>query len=292
MGAVPEYVPYVFDAGDLAGPLPLATVAISLYALINHRSGLAKFSSRQEMLERFKIDPNARVVITATGPDRRVENFWHIMRSKKTAESLRRLRPSLIATPNFSMHANTGRHDNTLSMSRIAYCFEAFSAAGLPVALHANGRADFDFKRWADYLNESPGIYAVSYEMGTIGKSSVRRAWHAQRLIDLAQNVQRPLTLLLRGGAVHIPALLQAFSRVIHVDTSPHMKAKKRQSASRLRGRMTWTQSLTGPGETIDELFLHNVRVRRRAIRDLLHPRHPSDSIMPEVAPDQAVIDS
>lgn len=271
MGALPDYVPYILDAGDLDGPLPIATVAITLYSVIDHRTGIAKFSSRQEMLQRFKIDPDARVVFTATGQDRRVENFWHIMRSKKTAESLRRLRPSLIATPNFSMHADTVRHDNLLSMSRIAYCFEAFAAAGLPVAVHVNGRAPFDFQRWAAYLNDSPGIYAISYEMGTIGRSSTRRAWHAKQLVDLARRVNRPLTLLLRAGSGHMPELSQAFNRVILVDTSAHMKAKKRQSASRLRGQLTWGTSPTAPDEAIDALFLHNIRVCRRVTRELLH---------------------
>ncbi len=61
MGALPEYVPFIFDAGNLNGPLPLTTVAISLYSIIDHRTGIAKFSSRAEMLERFKVNHDAHV---------------------------------------------------------------------------------------------------------------------------------------------------------------------------------------------------------------------------------------
>lgn len=281
MGSLPDYVPYIFDVGNIVGPLPLRTFAISLYDVIDHRGGIARFSSREEMLQRFKIDSEAHVVITATDKDRRVENFWHILRSKKTAESIRRLRPSLIATPNFSMHTDTVRHDNLLSMSRNVYCFEAFAAAGLPVAVHVNGRTPFDFRRWAAYLNESPSIYAVSYEMGTIGRSSSRRAWHAEQLIDLARRVNRPLTLLIRGGSVHLPALSLAFNRLISVDTSAHFKAKKRQSASRHHGRLVWGKSPTAPGESIDELLLHNIRVCRRAPREHL-PSQANAAVRPE----------
>jgi hypothetical protein len=239
----------------------LGRASFSLYKLINSRDGLAKFSSREELMERFKINPMARVIITATGPDDRVENFWHALRLKKTAESLKRLRPSLIATPNFSMHADAVRHDNLLSMSRIAYCFEAFAGAGLPVALHVNGRTHFDFQRWADYLNASTGIYAISYEMGTVGKSSARRSWHAERLTELAKRVDRPLVLLLRGGTAHLPELSQVYRRVILVDTSAHMKAKMRQQAVMRDERLAWKQSPTAPNEPIDRLFVQNIRV-------------------------------
>lgn len=267
MLSLPEYVPCILDAGDLAGPLPLSVVALSLYAMIDSKSGLPRFDSRQDLLARFKISPDARIVITATGKDRDVERFWHVFRAKKTAEILRLLRLALIATPNFSMHADTVRHDNLVSMARIASCFEEFAAAGLPTAVHVNGRTPHDFARWIAYLNASPSIYAVSYEMGTIGRSAPRRAWHAAQLAELARSVQRPLSLLLRGGFQHIPELSEAFARVIAVDTSANMKAKMRQSARRVGGRLVWSACPTPAGQPIDELVLHNVRVCGRSVR-------------------------
>jgi len=273
MLALPDYIPCILDTGDLSGPLSIPAVAISLYSIIDHRTGLARFASRQELLQRFKIDPGARVILTATDKDRRVENFWHVLRAKKTAESLRRLRPALVATPNFSMHADTVRHDNLLSMARIVACLEEFAAARLPVAVHVNGRTPHDFLRWIEYLNASPGIYAVSYEMGTMGRSAPRRAWHAEQLIALARGVNRPLTLLIRAGSSHLSELSTAFDQVIALDTSAHMKAKKRQSATSAGGRLTWEPSPTARGAAIDTLLLHNIRVCRRATREaLLHP--------------------
>ena len=266
MGTIPSYIPYLLDRGDIHGPLTVPVVALSLYSIIHHRTGVAKFHSRQELVEHFRLDPHTRVVITSTGKDRSVENFWHVLRLRKTAESISRLQPLLVATPNFSMHVDTVRHDNMLSMSRISYCFEAFAGAGLPVALHVNGRTPRDFARWADYLSKSPGIYAVSYELGTVGGSHTRRSWHVQKLAELASRVDRPLTLLLRAGGGHVASLAKSFSRVVLVDSTPHMKAKNRQSAFRLRGVLDWEKSPTAPGESIDALLLHNVRVCRRAI--------------------------
>lgn len=279
--ALPDYVPCILDIGDLAGPLSISAVAISLYEIIDRRTGLARFASRQEMLQRFKIHPRAHVIITATAEDQRVERFWHVFRSKRTAESLRRLRPALIATPNFSMHADTVRHDNLLSMARIAACFEEFAAAGLPVAVHVNGRTPHDFLRWSEYLIASPGIYAVSYEMGTIGRSAPRRAWHAKQLIALARRVGRPLTLVMRAGSSHLSELSTAFDRVIALDTTAHMKAKKRQSATRIGSQLTWEPAPTAPGKAIDDLLLHNIRVCRRATCELLLPHSYSTSVAP-----------
>lgn len=290
MLALPEYVPCVLDAGNLRGPLPLPVVAVSLYAIIDSKSGLPRYASRQDLLAQFKIGPGARLVITATGKDRNVEWFWHDFRAKKTAEALRQLRPALIATPNFSMHADTVRHDNLVSMSRIVSCFEEFAAAGLPTAVHVNGRAPHDFGRWIDYLNASPSIYAVSYEMGTMGRSAPRRAWHAEQLVMLARSVQRPLTLLLRGGFQHLPELSDAYSRVVALDTSANMKAKMRQSARRVAGRLCWSPNPTPEGHPIDELFLHNVRVCGRSVRQVLRVPASSDAVDPLVAEVPAVL--
>lgn len=270
MLVLPEYVPCILDAGNLGGPLSLPAVAISLYSVIDNRTGLAKFSSREEMLQRFKIHRDARVILTATGKDRRVESFWHARRPKRTAESIRRLRPALIATPNFSLHADTIRHDNLLSMARIAACFEEFAAVGLPVAVHVNSRTPHDFARWTEYLIASPGIYAVAYEFGSLGKSASRRTWHAQQLIALARNVGRPLTLLVRAGSAQLPELSRAFHRTIMLDTTAQMKAKMRLQADWARGKLTWKAAPTAGGEKIDALFLHNVRMRRRVTKALL----------------------
>jgi hypothetical protein len=211
--------------------------------------------------------------LTASAKDRRVEPFWHALRAKKTAESLKRLRPALIATPNFSLHADTVPHDNLLSMKRIAKCFEEFAAVGLPVAVHVNSRTPHDFGRWAKYLIASPAIYAIAYEMGTIGRSPSRCKWHAQQLIELAHNVGRPLTLLIRAGSRHLPQPACAFGQVIFLDTTAHMNAKMRQRARRIANKLAWTASPTASGEDIDALLMHNIRAWRSATRELLSTR-------------------
>ncbi len=268
--SLPNYIPFLLDTGSLGGPLPLSTVAISLYSVIDKRTGLAKFHSRGEMLARFKLGNRTRVVLFGSSEDRSVEAFWHCFVPKKTAESIKKLRPVLITTPNFSMHADAPRHDNLVSMSRIQNCFEELAAAGLPVAIHVNGRTPRDFERWTEYLIDSPSVCAVAYEMGTMGRSLRRREWHAQRLIEIAQVVERPLTLVIRAGSECLPQLARAFHHVVYLDTSANMKAKYRFAARYHGGKLTWVKSSTAPGEYIDGLFLANVRASRRVARSVL----------------------
>jgi len=275
MSGLPEYVPCVLDRGGLAGPLPLRAVAISLYSIIDMKSGLSRFQTKEELLAHFRIESRSELILTASGHDRQVEGFWSAFKPKKTASSIARLQPSIISTPNFSMHVNAVRHDNLLSMARIRDCFASFAAAGLPVALHPNGRTDHDFKRWAIYIANSPGIHSITYEFATIGNS--RSGWHVDRLKELGKAANRPITLLLRGGFKHLQALSSSFTRIICVDTTPLMKAKNRQVGSYAGQLVSWTSSPTSAGEPIDEIFLHNIRAQSAALHDarsLCRPKH------------------
>jgi hypothetical protein len=268
--SLPSYLPYMPDRGSLAGPLNLDAVAIGLYSIVDRQSGLARFASRDELLAHFRLSPHTKLVITASGPDRDVENFWHVLQVKNTAESLLALRPALITTPNFSMHAGTVRHDNLVSIARIGYCFEAFAAAGLPVAPHINARTPFDFARWVEFLNRSPGVHTIAYELGTVGKSEVRRRWHVEQLVRVARSVGRPLGLVVRAGSSHLAELSAAFTSVMFVDSDPVMKAKFRQAAAVDGSSLVWQQRHTDIGHAIDEVFVHNVKVSRRFYRSRL----------------------
>jgi hypothetical protein len=277
---VPDYVPCMLDSSGIVGPLSIPVVAVSLYSVVDLRSGLARFSSLPDLLQHFRLDSRTRVILTATDKDGPVESFWEYMQPKATAASLRQLNPLLVATPNFSMHIDAPRHDNLLSMARIRFCFEAFAGAGLSVALHVNGRTPHDFSRWSEYIAASPGINTLTYEFGTMGRSERRRAWHAEQLVRLASLVGRPLRLLLRGGSAYLHELRGVYKQVTLLDTNALMRAKKRRGAVRRGDRVVWRNSPTDPGEPLDALFMHNVRVCRSAQRRARTLIHSGDSAL------------
>lgn len=280
--ALPFYIPCLLDRGSISGPLQLPVVALPIYSIVEPSTGLSRFKSREELLTHFRVDTRARLVVTSTGKDKYLERFWTALRPKTTAESLKALRPDLIATPNFSLYCDTVRHDNLVSMKRIAFSFEAFANAGLPVALHVNSRTEQDFVRWTEYVASSPHISVLTYEFGTGGKSSARHRWHAEQLVQLAARITRPLTLLVRGGAALLPEFAKSYSQVIFLDTTALMKARHRRRGSNVHGKTVWRSVRTAPNDTIDAIFLHNVRVRRSMTRALLQSSPVKAPLQPD----------
>ncbi len=130
-----------------------------------------------------------------------------------------------------------------------------------------------DFARWTEYLVASRELGLISYEMGTLGGSRKRRAWHAERLVELTRAVPRPLTLLIRRATSHLAELGEAFDHVIVSDTNPHMKTKKRQRVSMANGLVVWRPHPTASGEAIDALLRRNIAVCRRYVRSALPAR-------------------
>jgi hypothetical protein len=54
----------------------------------------------------------------------------------------------MATTPNYSLFVDRPRWDDLHAMKRIAIVHGEFLEAGMPGALHVNGRTDRDFERW------------------------------------------------------------------------------------------------------------------------------------------------
>lgn len=263
---LPSYVPFILDPSAFCGPLDLGTVALPLLRVVDLATGLAKFGSREELCSFYRIRADTRLILFGTDTDNRVERFHVRFKRRATADSIRALRPDLVVPPNFSMHCDAPRHDNLVSMKRISDTFASLALAGLPSALHVNGRVPRDFERWSEYLRRSLQVKIIAYEFGTLGRSSVRAAWHVEQLVKLASVVGRPLVLLIRGGARFLGELRRAYAHVVLLDTSAVMKTRHRQASTRDGSRVRWHSAPTPEGAPLDELLLQNVRVCGAAI--------------------------
>jgi hypothetical protein len=154
------------------------------------------------------------------------------------------------------------RHVDLHAMKRIGIVHWEFLAEGLPCALHVNGRAETDFRRWGAYIRARPEVTQIA-ATGT-GRAP-RRPFHTQWLINVGIAAGRPLDLIVRGGIEVLPSLAAAFNRVSVLETWSFMKTMNRQrlvlgDGGRLRSR----PSPTAPGAPLDVLHGGN----RAAVRN------------------------
>lgn len=261
---LPSMVPVVYHGKKRSRRYPGGAVALSLYALLNKRTGDLKFSSREELCEAFKIASNSTIVLTGTDQDPPLERWWSYGEAK-TDEIIRGLvglGVALVSTPNYSLFANVPRWDDLHSMKRIAITFAQFIRGGLPAALHVNGRTADDFRRWAAFLQERPEVTHLAYEFGTGAGRAGRSSQHKDWLISLARSVDRPIYIVVRGGLDIVPSLAEAFASVTILDTSAFMKTMNRQRAQADGNiRVKWNSSPTSTTEELEALFEHNVAV-------------------------------
>lgn len=273
VGSLPHYIPKLADRGGIVSTLPIRAVAVSLYDIVDMRSGLAVFESREAFLNHFKLPQAVKLVIDGAGTDEEVERFWSVLRPRETATSLRELVPALVTTPDFSVILNRPRPNDFVSLARILRCFEEMAVGGLPVSLHVHGRNVADYRYLADFIRRSPGVGVISASFATMAWSQVRRKWHARVLADFPEMVGRALRVTVRGGVRFIPHLAARFEQVIQLDSTAHLKAKHWRQASELRGVLTWSQIDRDSTSSIQDIFVQNALVLESQHAALRGPR-------------------
>jgi hypothetical protein len=242
--------------------MPLA--AVPLMRFMNRESEAIRFLSSFTMRKSFMLAAETRVIVTGVGTDQEIEAWWRFRDRPRLIEQLRELGVAFATCPNYSLATDVTRYDNFHSMKRIALTWAEFVEGGIPCALHLNARTPTDYRRWRDFVGARPEVTAVAFEFLT-GARGRRGAYHRDELHALAEEVGRPLTLIVRGGTRHLPALASAFDSVWVLDSNPQMKTKNCQRADvDLNGRVTWQTFPTAKTASLDYLFAHNVGAARQ----------------------------
>jgi hypothetical protein len=145
-------------------------------------------------------------------------------------------------------------------MMRIAWAWYEMTGAGIPTALHINGRTDHDFVRWGEFAKTQTSLRAIAFEFltGAEPKDDGRR--YVDRLKRFAaESGRNDLLLVLRGGAVWMDELKTVFPRILLIDSGPYFKTVKRQRAELgNRGKLTYRSHTTKERSEVRALFLHN----------------------------------
>jgi hypothetical protein len=261
----PETVPWIDGRSCLAGPLPLAAVAIPLRRLFHAGTGRAIDPDRESLAARFAIRPDAALLVTGVSYEQPIEDFWSVARGTTFLGELAALRPGLVTTPNFSLFSDIPRDDNMYNMKRLAICWQDLASHGIPTSLHLNARTDRDWDRWTDFLVVHPEIKSVAFEFGTGAAPRRRGRWYVRQLTNLSTAVGRPLQLVVRGGRHFLTDLRSRFSEVVFITTDPLMRARKRRRlVIRPGGKPAWIRVTYREGAKLDDLFLENLRMEAR----------------------------
>ena len=207
---LPPVIPVIYNGYCRETPFAAPAVSFSLYKIIDWRSGKPRYADAAAVAAAFRFESGIPVILTGVDPDRSLERWWSLGRPSRQAviRELRDLGVELVTTPNFSLFTDRPRWDDLHSIKRIAITHEEFLREGLPAALHLNARTERDWERWTEYISSREEVTHLSFEFSTGTGWADRVDWGAARLVKLAQDVCRPLHLVVRamGAGIGYPA--------------------------------------------------------------------------------------
>jgi hypothetical protein len=270
---LPAIVPFVDHRYGRAAILDEPAVAISLYDLVNLATGKPHVASRAGLAARFLIPEGAAIVVSGVDKDGPIERWWELQDRPAILAALRALGVTLVTTPNYSVLTDVPRTDNLHAMKRILLAWTEMAGAGLPAALHVNGRTQQDYTRWAELIADRPEIEILAFEFATGCGRGERIDWHVAQLCALADRVGRPLALVIRGGGRKLDVLRRHFSHVTLVETEAFSRTIRRRRAHLTESRrLKWVTFPTPKGAPIDDLLAHNVTMVRASYENCARP--------------------
>jgi hypothetical protein len=252
-----ELMELIYHGSRRVRPLRASVLALRLADLVDFRRKRLRFSSRAELCDAFHIDPAAAIVLSGVDHDHRIEPWWSLGEHREEIlKGLAQLGISLVTTPNFSVVLDNPRMDDLHALKRIGIVFAEFQHAGIPCALHPNGRTERDFDRWAKFIAERPEVGIIAYEFITGPGQKLHRGFHLDQLARLARASGRPLDIIVRGDPAVIPTLRRDFRTVYYIDTTAFIKAQKRQAPERVANdSLRWISARTPTGAPLDALL-------------------------------------
>jgi len=266
--SLPSCVPMIRSKSKRSYPLKEECIAIPLRQVMSTKTGLLRVRSREELCSRFLIDFSAKIILSGVHTDPFLESYWEKgRRAPHFIEGLAALEVDLVTTPNFSVFPNVPRWDNFHNMKRIAICWHELAAAGLPAALHINGRTNRDFERWTDFVIEHDEVTVLSFEFQTGPGIPERAPWYVKELNLLARKVERPLSIVIHGGINYFGDLRQAYDQVALITSTPALKASHFQQLDvQPNFKLCSHRATRNLSRDMDMLLKHNIAAYGRLV--------------------------
>jgi hypothetical protein len=229
---LPRVIPLIDHKYRRASTFPKTAVALPFWEVVKlSQGGGLHVHSRAELAARFRISEHADIVLSGTGKDSLIENWWGNLNRKQVLQKLRKLGIALITTPNYSVLTDVPRTDNLHAMKRILIVWREMTVAGIPTALHVNARTERDYARWTELIRARSEIRVLAFEFGTGAGRRGRIDVHVAYLCKLAREVGRPIDLIVRGGGQKLGELRRHFRHVTLIETDSFTWTHRRQAA-------------------------------------------------------------
>ncbi len=275
MPALPSWMPLY--QRNLSGRRPIAdegVVALPFTLALRGTGPATHARTADELTRSYGVHPSGGWVLSGTQEDPDVERIWSLPDVSRIARQLVRSGAIFATTPNFSLINDSPRHDNLHAMKRIAWVWHHMTQGGLCTALHINGRTDHDFERWAEFVRARPQVKAVAFEFLTGSATKASAELYVQRLALFSKACDRKLPIVIRGQASLTEQLLEHFSQVIKLDSTPCMRTMKRRKAVlRSSGALGHVACHTTTPRELRTMLEHNIRIHRARAEALLKPQ-------------------
>jgi Domain of unknown function (DUF4417) len=228
------------------------------------------------LTQSFRLKPTKGWILSGVEVDSSVERSWKLPNQDATFRKLAKSGVKFATTPNFSLFSDAPRQDNMHAMKRIAMIWHSLQSAGIPTALHVNGRTEYDFERWGRFIETHPEVAAIAFEFLTLRGGKETREVYVNRLERMAEIAGRDLTLVVRGEARLRDQLARIFKKVVLIDATPCIKTIQGQRALKTpQGKLHYFPAPTENDAERKTLFEHNRSLWQQKQSGALLPDSP-----------------
>jgi hypothetical protein len=260
---LPMYMPVIANNSCRMIPLkvPFAAVPVESVFVARGQHLQAVATTPNGLRDHLGLARESRLILNCIRQDKKIERLWEYWLQDNLPVQLATLGIDLVIAPNYSHLRGVPRLESVGNRMRHLICVRDLNTAGLNTVPHLSVVDPPDWKWWGEYLKRNPAIQYIAFEFETGYKNHTEGADAICRLADFQQYVSRQLHLIVVGGRQYRAEVRAGFSDFTFIDSAPFSNTIYRHRCQTPNDQLVWESSQTAPGEPLDELLGHNVRV-------------------------------
>ena len=260
---LPLYIPLIEHASSRRKRLDWPVVALKTYSVLGVRRASGKYRALADnpngLREAYLLSDDTQVVLRGVAKDPELERYWENRLTEDAPGQLAQLGVHSAIGPNFSHFLDVPRTDHLYNKRRQLLCLLELARAGIPVVPHLNSVGPGDWVFWRRYLNANRSIRMVAIEFQTGHKSRRQGRKVLDNIARTQRQLDRPLHLVLVGGAQSLEYAAARFQRLTLIDSTPFHKTMQRFCFDPQSAPKPWQDGFTLYGQKLDDLLVENI---------------------------------